>query len=257
MIQPQELHTFFTELTVALDSDRLYPRDLDVFFDGLAYRLEVFQSAKKQINRYIASDFNVFSYIWADEQRLSDILRDLLNPDGPHGQGDTFLRKFLHLIGCETAYHPGDTVTVSREVPTHRIQRTQRGLDLLIDIRRHGQSVEGIAIENKPWALDQEAQIADYLHHLARSYANGHYRIVYLTKNGTPPSPHSTENAEELQQQDKLLLMAYASVPTMRVYNLLEWLDTCHHACQSEKVRWFVRDLIQYIQQNLQHEPSE
>ena len=78
MIQPQELHTFFTELTVALDNDRLHPRDLDAFFDGLAYRLEVFESAKKQVNRYISGDFNVFSYIWVDEQRLSDILRESL-----------------------------------------------------------------------------------------------------------------------------------------------------------------------------------
>ena len=256
MMQPQELETFFTELaalryerdnstsataekdmqalqrpsawpqevdpmsnaeqTLGLDSHCYQRQDLDAFFDGLAVRRAVFQDAKQQMDRYIASDFDVFSYMKVEERRLSHILGDLLDPKGPHGQGDTFLRKFLHLIDCETGYHSGDDVTVCREVATYRIQRTQRRLDVLIDIRRDGQSREGIAIENKPWALDQDEQIAAYIAHLAGSYSNGHYRLIYLTPDGAMPPPYSVgKNAADGWSSGNYCSWRMRSVPAI------------------------------------------
>ena len=256
MSEREGFHTFFTELTSGLDRHRFQPHDLEAFFDGLASRREVFQSAKQQMDRYLASDFTVFSYIGVDEQRLSDIVRDLLDPHGPHGQGDTFLRTFLHLIQCEAGYQAGDVVTVRRGIATHHIQRTQRRLDILIDIHRDSQPWEGIAIENKPWARDQDEQMTDYLTHLASRYPQGHSRLVYVTERGVLPSAQSMSSAKELLQQRTLLLMAYAP-RTDCAYSLLDWLETCHHLCHAEKIRWFLRDLTQYIHQHFQSEASE
>jgi hypothetical protein len=68
-MQTTELNTFFTELSMHLDSHHLQPNELETFFDGLAYRLTKFKPAKKQMDRFIASDFSVFSYISVDEGR--------------------------------------------------------------------------------------------------------------------------------------------------------------------------------------------
>lgn len=203
----------------------------------------------------MASDFSVFSYIWPDENRLSDVLRDLLDPRGSHGQGDTFLAAFLRCIACERCYQPGDSVTVEREFGTDRIYRTQRHLDLLIRINRDQGPVEAIAIENKPWAADQENQVDDYLEHLKRCFPEGGYRIVYLTRSGEPPSRNSAKDPEGLRQQGLLRLMAYVT-PRSGQPCLMDWLTTCHSVCEAEKIRWFLRDLMEYLRANLHYTES-
>ena len=117
---------------------------------------------------YLASDFNVFSYMTIDENHLSDIVRDLLDPHGPHGQGDTFLVEFLHRIQCSDYYQPGDSIDVKRESPTDRIERSQRRIDLLIDIQPQGPALAWYCDRKQAVGSDQENQIADYLDQLKK-----------------------------------------------------------------------------------------
>jgi hypothetical protein len=74
-------------------------RDLNEFHSSLSFRLELLNTARKNLNTYLSQDLRIFDYIDPDENLLSRILHDLLDPDGPHGQGDVFLRKFLERIG--------------------------------------------------------------------------------------------------------------------------------------------------------------
>ena len=68
--------------------------DLQQFAQSLRYRIQLLAKTRVYTDRVLATRHNVFLlYIQPDENRLSDILRDLLDPAGPHGQGDTFLRK--------------------------------------------------------------------------------------------------------------------------------------------------------------------
>src|SRR5207302_2726232 len=92
---------------------------LQQFAQSLQYRIRLLAETRVHTDRLLATRHNVFLYIQPDENRLSDILGDLLDPTGPHGQGDTFLRQFVaKLPGQSFDARP---CTVFRENITSRI----------------------------------------------------------------------------------------------------------------------------------------
>ena len=206
--------------------------DLQQFARSLQYRIRLLAETRVHTDRLLATRHNVFDYIQPDENRLSDILRDLLDPKGPHGQGDTFLREFVtKLPGQSLAVGP---CTVFRENVTSRIESHLRRIDILVDF---GES--GLAIENKPWAGDQTDQISDCVSHLERRFA-GKFVIVYLTGSGAKATSLGSGECDRLLREKKLLLWAYPGV-------LRAWLTTCYKECEAEPIRIFVRNFIQYI----------
>ena len=54
--------------------------------------------AVREQDRRLARHFNVFRYLRDDELGLSRIIADLLDPDGEHGQGATYLEAMLELL---------------------------------------------------------------------------------------------------------------------------------------------------------------
>ena len=76
-------------------------QEFDPFFAGLAFYDRVWRAAKQKLDVCLASDFNVFNYIQPNENTISGIIADLLNPRGSHGQGVIFLQKFLELLKDE------------------------------------------------------------------------------------------------------------------------------------------------------------
>ena len=52
------------------------------------------------INVYLAKSFNLIKLLnpTNDEDKFSDIIKILLDPNGEHAQGDIFLRIFLQII---------------------------------------------------------------------------------------------------------------------------------------------------------------
>lgn len=117
---------------------------------------EVTALAKLRYQAELAPDFSLMDWLKNDELALSRYLRFLLSPDGTHGQSALFLKGFLSLIeksGHDSPVATGDKVRVDYEVTIEN----GRKIDLLLT------SSEGvIAIENKPWAADQENQLRDY-----------------------------------------------------------------------------------------------
>jgi hypothetical protein len=206
--------------------------DLQQFAQSLQYRMRVLAETRIHTDRLLATLHNVFNYIEPDENRLSDILRDLLDPKGPHGQGNTFLQQFVAKI-------PGQSIVVGpcsvfRENVTSRIPSHLRRIDILVDFGDFG-----LAIENKPWAGDQKDQIGDYVSHLERRFA-GKFVIVYLTPNEAKPTSIDPRECERLRQEKKLLLWAYPGA-------LRGWLANCYKECDAETVRIFLRNFIQYV----------
>jgi hypothetical protein len=62
-------------------------KDLRNFFAGAERCISVARKRQLFSGRKTASSFNVFTLIEPDENKLSDIIADLLDPQGRHGQG--------------------------------------------------------------------------------------------------------------------------------------------------------------------------
>src|SRR5262249_10621619 len=109
-----------------------------------------------------------------------------------------------------------------------------RRIDILVDFEEFG-----LAIENKPWASDQEDQISDYVFHLERRFG-GKFVIVYLTRDGAKPTSLDSEECDRLLNEKKLLLWTYQG-------DLRGWLKQCTKECEAEPVRMFLRNFMEYI----------
>ena len=49
------------------------------------FKLTTFRTAKKELDLYLSSGFNVFEHIQPDENALWDIISDMLDAQGTHG----------------------------------------------------------------------------------------------------------------------------------------------------------------------------
>ena len=225
-----DLEHFFGALNANLDaaaeSNR---RQLQQFVNELAPRLEAARTLERELDRRLARRFNALSYLRNDELGLSRIIADLLNPKGVHGQGDTFLRLFLDRLAPVPKDLPGEA-TVAVELEIHN----QRRLDIAV---RFGKEY-CLAIENKPYARDQQDQIRDYLRWLKRTYRSK-FLLIYLSPQGQPPSELSV--VPEDDGGENLHVMPYHEAAPGG-FGLTAWLRACRMHCDVERLRWFLAE---------------
>jgi len=214
--------------------------ELESFFGHLDYRLKLHEKTNSAVQPLLASRFNVFDFIAPDENRLSDILACLLDPEGVHSQGGVFLEGFLHHV-CDLKFSVRNVerVIVRREERTGLIERNRRRLDILIDVEGFiPEDCFGVGIENKPWAGEQPEQMSDYLKQLRGKYGN-RFRLLYLSASGDEP--------ESIPQSERLALRKSGHLVCSSYISLLTWLELCETSIVSDKVRWFVRDFFAYL----------
>lgn len=209
-------------------------QSLDRYFVSLATELDQARQAIRLHDLSHADRFNVFDYIRPDENVLSDIVADLLDPKGTHGQEDTFLRwlfKIVHLpFPCDR-----EPVVVYREELTRYISNPLRRIDILLDFGSFG-----VGIENKPWAQEQVDQVKDYLDNLSRRYGD-QFLLLYFSGDGSAPTSVPVARLVRLEVSNQFRVLAYP-------LDVTNWLDGCREHCRAEKVRWFLSDLSRYVQ---------
>lgn len=204
------------------------------WLESLSHQITHLDEFRRRVEPQLASQFNVLRYARTDEIGLSQILADLLDPVGPHGQGARFLECFLKRY-WDTRAEISHPVKVRTEGATDRISESQRRIDIVVDL---GDRVLGI--ENKPWATDQPAQIADYLKHL--SLGGRPFRLLYLAGHeGRLPSEDSISPSDFKSHVDQNNLVA------TNYHELREWLRDCIRCCESDRVAMFLRDLDRFI----------
>ncbi|MDK2846342.1 MAG: hypothetical protein PWR18_944 [Synergistales bacterium] len=214
-----------------------YQERLKSFFDPLVFRYKVTKEVKKQTDRLLASDFNVIQFFGVDEIRLSKIIAFLLDPTKEHAQGDIFLKKFMQSpeLGVSDDHDTGGVV-----VTTEAAVCESRRIDILLEFK------DGfmLGIENKPWAEDQEKQLHDYAIDID-SRTKGNYKLLYLSGEDREPSDWSIprETRKSLQRYGKLVCITYAGF-------LASWLKECFKECEAERIRYFIKDFIAYIDNN-------
>lgn len=214
--------------------------DLNRFFAEIGRQIEL----QRHLDKRRASGFNVFRYIEPDENKLSDILADLLNPTGRHGQGDLFLRLLFQQLGLNS--DPGHTkgATVRREAPTHGIQKYRRRMDVFIEAGAL------LAIENKIDALEQSDQVKDYLSHLRHctKHTSKDRVLIYLTPDGRRPKSIDRGACDEAQACGALRCWSYQ-------VELRKWLEACRKQCKAQRIKNFLADFMDYIESHLKREP--
>ena len=248
----ERLQNFFdglaTDLTEELEAQRKKEEELearlDVFFAGMAPAIAVAVEAQKVLDRVAATNFSVFDYFNEKEIRVSSILADLLRPDGSHGQGPTFLRLFLGEIdrgGKEVirklgAYRSLEKCSVYTEYRTSE----GRSIDIVLKL-----GDMWIGIENKPWAGEQPDQVQHYLEFLQQKDAQA--CVLYLSGSG--------DDSETINDRDHYLTIPYGHRKGSP--SLAHWIADCRGHCEADRVRWFLKDLLEYIAWMFYSEPSE
>jgi hypothetical protein len=178
-----------------------------------------------------APQFRALSLLGPDENGLSDIIAELLDPRASHGQGETFLTLFSSRCGPVGSY-PKDCVTVHRESCTVKHRR----MDILID-----GGIWGIGIENKPWAGEQKDQLHDYADDLESRFGKN-FLLIRLTGRDVDVKSMDAERQKELSEHGKFASWRYDT-------DLLPWLNECRHPrhCQSARVSTFIDEFTRYI----------
>lgn len=217
------------------------------FFESAKQGLAIWQQATAILDLHLARRFTFFYFIDLDENRMSDVFAYLLNPDETHGQGDLFLREFLSDVPLKWLPESDwSRVSIGREVITSRIENWNRRIDIEIAFQIDDSWV-AIAVENKPWAGDQDQQLSDYARHLESMY-KGRFKLIYLTPKGEDPSEYSItrEQREQLENEGKL---ANASIRKWAGDN--GWLKRAENEVKVERVRWFVSDFRKALIESL------
>ena len=217
---------------------------LSNFYSVLNQTLRSHREATRRLDRFLSTGFNIFRVIRPKENRLSEIIADLLDPSGSHGQQRKFLDAFLRRIIKENdlleSLLKQQSCSVTCERRTDYIESSQRRIDILVGFDNFG-----LAIENKPWGRDQERQLNDYIRHLSKRYEEDRFCLVYLTPKGRDPEETSIacDPREKLKRESKLICVSYRD-------DILEWIEECCYLCESDKFRWFLRDFVEYMIDN-------
>lgn len=221
---------------------------LKYFFSVLREKKASFEENYKYFASKLAPKFSLFNFFRSDENTLSYIISNLLDPNGEHEQGTLFLKLFLEMIddklGRDKSYLYSmvekviDLAKSTTESVTKEIENNQRRIDIVIDFEKFG-----IGIENKPWACDQENQLFDYSVTLEKRYPSSKgadFLLIYLTGSDWSVD-HFTIKPDKLQKlidENKFLQITY--------FEIKKWLSNCEKFCVAEKVRFFLRDFIDY-----------
>ncbi len=182
-------------------------------FKGLLHQVSSLNAHYQKINSLTGENFNIFRIfkLEASEVRLhSAFLAALLDPNGSHGQQDTFLKLFIKQFCFKQ--NVIDTTGCKVEVEKHAgfisEDRTEGGR---IDIIISDKSGHQIIIENKIYAGDQQHQLQRYYNHSPNA------DLVYLTLDGRLPHEDSFG---ELLVDTHFKCYSYKS-------DILDWLEAC------------------------------
>jgi hypothetical protein len=196
-----------------------------------------------------APGFKSFALFDPKETVQTRIIAGLLDPNGNHGQGDSFLRLFL--IAIEEGSNlpePLYSTSIETEVLTRSLAENRRRIDLLISLP----TGRRIAIESKArGAVDQPKQLEDYISHV-HSLSQGDCTLVYLSPHGRRPS-----SVPEVQW----LGWMSGERPLVRCLDydqlMSSWLKSCESVCCPEALalRGFLIEFARFSSSNDERSP--
>ena len=208
--------------------------ELDNIFLELRKEFQNYQNGLLDKKRQIAPDFNAFEILYALELPLSRMIGEFLNPIGTHSQGKIFLNLFIEMfLQSDLSLKKAQKVNLKLE---HAIDNGR--IDILLDF----DGKFGVAIENKPYANDQEKQIMRYCEYMSAKFGNSNFIMLYLSADGSDPTYVSLtkEEREGLGKQFKSI-----SYSQLRIWFLKCAKETKER--QSERLTTLILEFAEYI----------
>ena len=226
-----------------------YRERLSRFFEPLVFKYRVAKEIKRQTDRYLASDFNLVDIMNPDENKISDIIAELLKPNGKHGQEEIFLKKFLEVLKefVNPKWLSSESLELSRVIVDREHTTTEsRRIDIFL---RFSEGIT-VGIENKPWAGEQKNQLEDYAEYLKKITEEERFLLIYLDGWGREATSIRPELKEELKKEGKFVELSYRRF-------LIPWLKECFKECEAEKIRWFLKDFVSWIEKKFREGVSD
>ena len=221
-------------------------------FQNLLYQVNAITAKYKKVIDLTGENFNIFRILKVESSEVkthSAFIAELLNPNGSHGQKDTFLKLFVkafcfkeNLIDTQSC-----KVKVEDNIGGISLDKTQGGrIDITIkDTHNHH-----IIIENKIYAGDQTHQLTRYFNY------SDNADIIYLTLDGKLPSEDSKG---EMEEGKHFKCYSYKN-------NIIDWLELCRkeaavYPIVREAITHYI-NLIKYLtnqtqNQNMQEELTD
>jgi hypothetical protein len=214
------------------------------FFTQVAHDAKIYSESRAEVNRHTGKDFNCLSYTPYSENKVTEIIADLLKPYGTHGQGDIFLSAFTRIIlQDENKKLSFEQLSIKTEARTTNIASPRR-IDLLIVCRDWA-----CAVENKAkWAIEQPNQLDDYSRHLASLGKKNSYIVFMPCKK---KSPETLTCSQSPFQNLKIVPFIEDISDDPTFISFFSWLKECIRLCESEKVRFFLNDFWDWLILNI------
>ena len=187
----------------------------------------------------LGSDLNLLDLMRTDELGLSRLLAMLIDPNGAHGQGSVFLALFLDACGFDRmASDASEAVRVECEVS---LGGEAGRIDILINLP--GGRV--IGIENKPYALEGDAQLARYAKSLDESYGPGAH-LVFVPGWSDRAWTITSEEIKRFESDGR----RYRVLPWNGgdVHGVTAWLRRCEEKARAPKVRHLLADFADWAE---------
>jgi hypothetical protein len=189
------------------------------------------------------------------EPIISNLVSELLSPGGAHGQQDKFLREFINEVIKHQQKFTGDDREFfelmenldfsEAKVKTESEIDGGKKIDILIEFQS---SKFAIGIENKPWAEEGEEQLSSYNKYLKNKWDK--YILIFLHGGWQEVASIRRKEKEKLKREGRFLEVSYSNF-------LKPWLIRCYKECEAEKVRWFLKDFVDWIEDNFKIEEVE
>ncbi len=172
------------------------------------------------------------------------MIGELSNPQGIHGQEDSFLKLFLGILDFEEPEFnsKGAEVWVEKTFNVEGDEKEQINGRIDLMIRENAYDGRILVIENKIFAKDQPEQLKRYQQYALKDSNNKkeNIHLFYLTLWGTGPDEFSTG---DLVEDEDYKLISYEN-------EIIQWLDLCAKEVYDKPV---IREtIIQYS--NLLHQ---
>ncbi|WP_373059370.1 PD-(D/E)XK nuclease family protein [Zunongwangia sp. H14] len=182
---------------------------------------------QKEISTLKGENFNIFSILKMETKENathSAFLGELLNPEGSHDLGSTFLKLFLDTLQVKSMDIDSARVKLEYYVGERNDGEKTGGR---VDIFIYDKDLNSICVENKIYAPDQNVQIQRYC-----NYNRNNNLVFYLTLEGEEPGKGSKG---KLKSGEHFHLLSYST-------DIVNWL----RACAKEAVHFpIIRETIQ------------